>query len=52
MTAREKLQEVLIGSYNLEFEHVEVIKCGISLTEFDETIYSSRWFAWRYNGNT
>lgn len=39
MTAKEKLSEVLVGNYNLEFEIVEVIKDGISIAKIDETIY-------------
>lgn len=39
MTAREKLQEVLRGNYNLEFEIVEVIKGSISMASINETVY-------------
>lgn len=39
MTAKEKLSEVLTGNYNLEFEIVEVIKEGLSVAQFKDTIY-------------
>lgn len=39
MTARKKLQEVLRGNFNLEFELVEIIKGGVSIASINETVY-------------
>ena len=39
MTAREKLQDVLRGNYNLEFEVVEILKDGVSIAQINETVY-------------
>ncbi len=39
MTAGEKLSEVLLGNYNLEFEVAKVIKQNKIIATIDETVY-------------
>ena len=39
MTATEKLQTVLQGNYNLEFEQTEVLLNGSTLGVVNESIY-------------
>lgn len=42
MAAREKLQDVLRGNYNLEFEVVEILKDGVSIPKSTKLFISAK----------